>query len=226
MQWINLSNSGAAQYPSDGKGGSTATEVSSRYAPSTITFAGQPSDTNTVRVTGYFGIGYSYSTQIFEFDNTGAITAGRVSVTIGATLADTLTNLVTAINATDDCGFTASTNGTDRIWLYPKVKEAASVGITHTKSGANITVALSATSFTMTKRIVLIGFQPRNTAAAAAGTVAVANHSGSTQITLPAATTGSENLPYIPLGITLDGFGLKVTPGAAAVQGTLFFDEV
>lgn len=37
--------------------------------------------------------------KVYEFDNNASVTAGRVAVTIGGTVADTATNLIAAINA-------------------------------------------------------------------------------------------------------------------------------
>ncbi len=54
-------------------------------------FTANPADTNTVTING----------RVYEFDNNAAITGGNISVTIGGTLAATLANLETAIEAND-----------------------------------------------------------------------------------------------------------------------------
>lgn len=94
------------------------------------------------------------------------------------------------------------------------------------KGGATTTAGNSPfTTSRASSRVKLIGFQPRNAGAAAAATVAVANHSGATQITLPCASAGTEQLPYQPLGIVLDGVGLKLTASNANCGGILFFED-
>lgn len=236
MRWMNLSNSGAAQYPSDGKGGQTATAASSLYYPGaqsvrTIALgASNPGDGETVTVPAMTLLGVTYSAVTFEFDNNAATTAGNVRVAIGASIAASVANL-SAVMLGYLPQWTITHNGVDTVTLTaPSVGTAFNV--TLTKSGANITVASPTAGAEAashgSKRVRLIRFQPRNTGAAAGGTVAIDSHSGSSaQITLPASTTASvETLSFIPLDITLSGLGLKVTPSAAAVQGTLFFEDV
>lgn len=58
-----------------------------------ITFSGNPSDGETITHTcapGNF-------TRVFEFDNNGTVTAGRIGVTIGANAFETAKNLVVAL---------------------------------------------------------------------------------------------------------------------------------
>lgn len=70
----------------------TVQKQNSAYADSTqFTFGGQPADTNTMTINGI----------TYEFDNNAAVTGTNTAVTIGATLAATLANLETAIEATD-----------------------------------------------------------------------------------------------------------------------------
>lgn len=63
------------------------------HATGTLEFTANALDTETVTVDdGDIAV-------IFEFDNTGAVTAGNVRVPIGATAADSRNNLIQAINA-------------------------------------------------------------------------------------------------------------------------------
>lgn len=73
-------------------GAFTIRQQSSLYSDfNQFTFAGQPADTNTIAINGV----------TYEFESAGGVTPGNTSVAIGASLAATLANLETAIEATD-----------------------------------------------------------------------------------------------------------------------------
>jgi hypothetical protein len=72
------------------------------YATGTISFSGQPADSESVYIDGI---------NVFEFDSDSAVNQGT-AVVIGGTLADTLANLAAAIEAAA-IGISATVNGTD-----------------------------------------------------------------------------------------------------------------
>jgi len=104
-------------------------------ATGTISLTGNPADTNTVTVSDGVKI------VTFEFDDNATITAGNVTVTIGASAALTMTALLAAIAASGlrlswTAGVTTTTNT-----LFTSTASNVFAVPTWTKSGANITVA-------------------------------------------------------------------------------------
>jgi len=108
----------------------------SNYAASTgsVSFAGQPSDGNTIT------IGDGLTTVTFEYDNNASVTAGNTSITIGASTAQSMTRLLTAITTVGlRLSWTAgvpSTTATN----FTSSQGVIAANYTWTKSGANITV--------------------------------------------------------------------------------------
>lgn len=225
--WMSLSGTASREYPTNGIGGVSTTRASGLYIPPRFTFAGQPADTNTCRVVGYYSseAAANFTTTIFEFDDNAATTLGRTGVTIGASTALSITALVTAINATPACGFTAVGDATNA-FLVPRTGGPDSI-VTHVKSGGNITVNNVATMFHKTL-VQLIGFQPEATGAIAGGTFAIADEAaGTTIITLPIDAAAAAILPYIDLsGLKCSTPGLSVISSSANLKGTLYWREI
>lgn len=81
--------------------------VGTDYAHDSLTFSGAPADTDTVTINFddsfgveiQLGVDPSEGGLVFEFDNTGAYTAGRRRVQIGTTAAECAANLAKAILA-------------------------------------------------------------------------------------------------------------------------------
>lgn len=109
-----------------------------RTAPTaSITIAtGNASDADNIT------IGDGLITQTFEFDNTGAVTAGRTGVTIGATAAATMTNLLAGIAASQlKLSWTRATVGTSEVATFTSTVPDGTPNVTWTKgAGANITL--------------------------------------------------------------------------------------
>ena len=104
--------------------------------------AGQPSDGDTVTVTGPVS-----GAVIYEADSNSSVTAGNVSVTIGASVKATITSLVAAINANQpDLKATLSflaapvTSASANIKVIDKKSVADGAGITLAKTGSKFTV--------------------------------------------------------------------------------------
>lgn len=74
-----------------------------------VIFTGQPSDTQTLTIRAWNPYTKTLVTDIYEFDNNSSVTSGQIMVTIGATLADTVANLIREINKRVP---TATTSGT------------------------------------------------------------------------------------------------------------------
>lgn len=224
--WMTLTSSTSPQYPTDGRGGSSTTSTSSMYAPPTITFSGQPSDAETVTIPAYSAGGRTFLAKVFEFDNNAAVTAGNVTVTIGASAAATCDALAAAINAQTECGFTATSDGATLCVLTPKIVDRNAL-VRLAETATNVT-AFSPTNLRYLRATRAMGFQPRNSAAAATGSVAVAQHVGTAVLTQPSSTAGTETLPYQPIGpngATLNGPGLRATASATGIVGTLYFED-
>ncbi|MBT5033266.1 MAG: flagellar hook-basal body complex protein [Rhodospirillaceae bacterium] len=100
-------------------------------------FNAQPSDTDTITVNGI----------VYEFDSNATTTAGNKSVTIGASVAATLTNLVSAIEANDASfasGGTRARLTASNAASAPVAVATSVTGNTVTTAAANINVALPA----------------------------------------------------------------------------------
>lgn len=129
----------------------TVRKVADEYSAfDQFTFTANPADGNTVTING----------RTYEFDNNAAITGGNISVTIGGTLATTLANLETAIEANDP-KFPSGGTGV-------RLRQNAN-------SGANDTLVLSSLStgsYTVTFSAGFTGLptEPDGTATYVAGT--------------------------------------------------------
>lgn len=116
----------------------TVTFGEAAHATGYIQLAGLPADTNTVTIDDG-----SNPASVFEFDNTGAVTGGNVSVTIGATVQLTLEALATAINGVG-AGLVVTAVGIDPVYkrVYLRHDNSGTDGnASITKSGTNISVS-------------------------------------------------------------------------------------
>jgi hypothetical protein len=95
-----------------------------------VRLAVNPADTETVTI----------GNKVYEFDNNAAVTAGRVSVTIGGSAAATAANLITAINANKPTpGVTAYADPIDNLTVRLEADAVGSDGnmaLAETMAGA------------------------------------------------------------------------------------------
>ena len=113
-----------------------ATPISDATAATgTVSLSGQPSDANTVTLSD------GTTTKIFEFESSGGVSGGNVSVTIGADAPATTANLLTAIQGQTAFLFTAATLTTTSVKLTASTPGTAGNAFTLAKSGGNISVS-------------------------------------------------------------------------------------
>lgn len=113
-----------------------------KRAQGTLTFSGQPADTETIV------IGDGTNTQTFEFDDDSSVTAGNITVTIGATAEDTLDNLVTAI--TDEAPSIADARDPLLVDATKASSTVINLKATLVGTAANVTVVSTAGNITPT----------------------------------------------------------------------------
>ena len=175
-------------------------------ATQTLTFSGATSDGETATI----------GSRVYEFDTNGAVTSGRVAVDVsgGASASQSVTALVTAINADASAAVTAAAGGGDTV-VVTAITAVAATGnaiastetITHAAWGAAtlaggkdaLAIASSAGAFVISADIPT------------AGIVADLTYSGSKRY-LRAVMTKAASAPNLVTSITVVRGGAQYLP--------------
>ena len=150
LVWTKVANNNwdlAVAPPSGGASSVLTASSGSVYASvGRLDFTSQPADGDTIE------LALQGTTLTYEFDSGGAIATGTTTVTIGASLALTVTNLITALNAADTAAtsaarFASNTNSSARIDITQSVttaQDANATDIVFNASGTSVITQLGA----------------------------------------------------------------------------------